>query len=63
MKYDFDAERTFYNYHIVCSARKDIPDPMPKEGFECPKYTPKPKHLRIDRKQCAVDLQPAGGNK
>lgn len=56
MKYEFDKERGFYNYHIVCTVRADLPDPIPKEGFECPQYAIKPKHMRIDRKQCDVEV-------
>ena len=56
MKYEFDAERGFFNYHITCPLHNDLPDPMPKEGFECSDYAPKPKALRVDRKQCDVEV-------
>jgi len=56
VKYEINPQTQLYEYHVECSVRNDLPNPVPKEDFECAEYTKKPKALRVERKQCDVEV-------
>lgn len=57
-KYSFNEETGFYEYFVSCKKGKELPSPMPKDGFTCEEYENKLAILpRTKRSQCAIEIR------
>ncbi len=58
-KYTYNEKRRFFDYYLTCKCGVQIPQPVPKEGFECDKYDSVLNYAApTERKECTVELHP-----